>query len=126
MVDLTLHYQRWRGDTFQHQIPRRILGESLASVKARAQDIVAPDIRASYRGISDLHNVLFPDQSRVLKKFPAKAFVDGATDIRYVPAGVSLPDAPLEQVNSEARAGVSAIKIWRDDVTPAFGFNPEN
>ncbi|WP_205937674.1 hypothetical protein [Rhizobium leguminosarum] len=126
VIDLTLRHQRWRGDAFQRQISPRILGENLANVKARPQDVVAPEIRAQYRGVSDLHNALFPDQARVLKKFPAKAFVSGSTDIRYVPAGVSLPDAPLESVNEQARAGVPAIKIWRDDVAPAFGLDPES
>lgn len=121
VIDLTLHHQRWRGDAFQKQIPKKILGEGLASVKARVEDIVAPEVRARHSNIPDLHNAMFPDQARVLRKFPAKAFVIGTTDIRYVPASVSLPDVPLELVNAQARAGVPAIEIWREDIAPAFG-----
>lgn len=121
VIDLTLHYQRWRGDEFQRHIPQTILARDAGTVRARAQDVVAPDVRRRYPPDSELHFRLFRDQKRILETFPAKKIVVGSTDIRYVPAGIRVPDGPLEEVNTEARAGVPAIEIWRDDIVPAFG-----
>lgn len=121
VIDVTLHYQRWHGDTFQRHIPPIILGMGLASVKARAQDVIAPELRSQMPRDPDIHYKVFPDQRRVLETFPAKQFAIGSTDIRYVPGGVSLPDSPLERINEEARAGVPGIQIWKDDILPTLG-----
>lgn len=121
VIDVTLHYQRWRGDDFQRRIPEIVLGDGLASIKARPQDVIAPELRAQMPRNPDLHFKVFPDQKRILEKFPAKQFVSGSTDIRYVPAGISFPDAPLEGVNSEGSAGVPGITIWTDDIVPILG-----
>ncbi|WP_041699165.1 hypothetical protein [Allorhizobium ampelinum] len=121
IIDVTLHYQRWQGDAFQRHVPVIILGKGLASVKARAQDVIAPELRSQMPRDPDIHYKVFPDQRRVLEKFPAKRFISGSTDIRYVPGGVSLPDLPLEGINEEARAGVPGIQIWTDDILPTLG-----
>lgn len=121
VIDVTLHYQRWRGDAFQRHVPPIILGKGLANVKARAQDVIAPELRSQMPRDPDIHYTVFPDQRRVLETFAAKKFISGSTDIRYVPAGVSFPDLPLERINEEARAGVPAIQIWTDDILPGLG-----
>jgi hypothetical protein len=121
VIDLTLHYQRWQGDDFQRQIPRQILATGTDVVQARVQDVVAPAVRRRHERDPNLHFRLFRDQKRVLETFPARRVISGSTDIRYVPAGVRVPDGPLEDINLEARAGVPAIRIWQEDVMPAFG-----
>lgn len=121
VIDVTLHHQRWRGDAFQRHVPPIILGKGLANVKARAQDVIAPELRSQMPRDPNIHYTVFPDQRRVLETFPAKQFISGSTDIRYVPAGVSFPDLPLERINEEARAGVPGIQIWTDDILPVLG-----
>ncbi|MCT7663540.1 hypothetical protein [Shinella kummerowiae] len=120
VVDTTLHYQRWQGDAFQSLIPKVILADRTDIVKARVQDVVAPDIRRRHPRDQDLHYKLFRDQRRILTMFPARSFVSGQADIRYVPAGIRVPDGPLEDINSEGRAGVPAIDIWREDIMREF------
>lgn len=118
IVDLTIHFQRWREDGFQLHIPEIILAETSDVVPARVKDVVAPEVLGRCpSGYFSLRG----DQKRVLSLFPARRILMGDADIRYVPAGFVVPDGPLESVNTEARSGVPAIEIWRDDVVPTFG-----
>lgn len=120
IVDLTLHYQRWQGDDFQRHIPKIVLSDTAGIVRARAQDVVAPAVRRRHGGDPELHFRLFRDQKRILKTFPARQVTSNSIDIRYVPAGIRVPLEQLEGINTDERQGVSASRIWEEDVKPAF------
>ena len=61
------------------------------------------------------------DQRRFGSLFPARRIVVDALEIRYVPSGMTVPQEPLEGINTVARAGIPAIEVWREDVAPTFG-----
>ncbi|HEV2553227.1 MAG TPA: hypothetical protein VGV17_05665 [Bosea sp. (in: a-proteobacteria)] len=120
IIDLTLHYQRWQGDKFQSHIPNQILATRTELVRPRVRDMVAPEVLHDYG--HDPETFPIPrDQKRVLTTFPARRFVWNATDIRYVPAGIRVQDGGLERVNIDENQGVSAQRIWDEDMVPAFG-----
>jgi hypothetical protein len=92
-------------------------------VQARLEDLIAPNVRRRYRD-PDLHNKSLPDQRRFNCIFPARRFTAGDCEFRLVPSGISMTDVTLEQININGRQGAPAIEIWREDVAPAFGFDP--
>ncbi|WP_454655095.1 hypothetical protein [Bosea beijingensis] len=120
IVDLTLYYQRWEGDKFQRLIPPQILATGSRTVRPRVRDMVAPEVLYRF----GQHPDSFPipsDQTRILKTFPAQQVQIQDIDIRYVPAGIRIPQEGIEGVNKDENQGVSAKRIWEEDVAPAFG-----
>ena len=121
IVDLSLYHQRWRAgdEAFQAVAPKVVLAERTEIVKARADDVIAPALLRLGTD-AEMHRAL-PDQKRFGAIFPARKVGLNGLVLRYVASGSTAPDAPLERVNLEARAGVPAIQIWNEDVAPAFG-----
>jgi hypothetical protein len=130
IVDITLRYQRWGSDEFRRYLPSYVLAETTELVRPRAEDVVSPEVRAAFamregRQDAHLHHRLFPDQARFSRIFPAHKIKNGLLELRYVPAGATASDVPLEDVNAEGDQGVPAIVIWREDVVPAFGLSSD-
>lgn len=121
IVDLTLHHQHWvSGDEkYQAIAPKILLAEGTDIIQAQADDVIAPSMLRS-GSTAEIHRHL-PDQKRFSAIVPARRVALDGLELRYVASGASAPDAPLERINSEGRAGVPAIRVWDEDVAPAFG-----
>lgn len=121
IVDLTLHHQRWvAGDErYQAIAPKIVLAERTDVIQPQADDVIAPSMLRS--GLApEIHRHL-PDQKRFGAIVPARRVALNGLELRYVASGATAPDTPLEGINSEGRAGVPAIQVWKEDVAPAFG-----
>jgi hypothetical protein len=131
VVDATLRYQRWESDDFQRHVPPLVLAENSHVVRPSVEDVVSSKLRAAHavregRRDPQLHNRLFKDQARIGRIFPARMIENGPLELRYVPAGATASDLPLEAINTKGSQGVPAIVIWREDVVPAFDLRDDS
>lgn len=123
IVDLTLYHQRWRAgdEAFQAVAPKIVLAEHADVINARAEDVIAPALLRS--GTNAEMRRALSDQKRFGAIFPGRAVTLNGLVLRYIASGSTAPDVPLEHVNEQARVGVPAIDVWKEDVAPAFGLS---
>lgn len=122
IVDMTLYHQRWlSGDSgFQEVAPKIVLADSTEVIRTTPADVIAP---AMLDGDPNQHHNRLRDQRRFGAIFPGRKVQLENVVLRYVSSGATAPDCALEDVNIDARQGVAAMTIWRDDVVPAFGIS---